>query len=136
MFTLVGLLVTTVIGILAGAGVARYYVVMGHIGPLEENRAKADVAALEVAIDNFKVDTGDIPSNEGGLESLIRDTGIDGWRSGGYLSRRSFKDPWGEEYIYRSPGERNDDYDVFSMGKDRQEGTEDDVGNWKDEDDS
>ncbi len=97
-------------------------------------RAKADIAALEVAITTFEIDTGDIPSNEEGLEALIQDPGVDGWRSGGYLKKKSFRDPWSEEYIYRSPGERNDDYDLFSMGKDRQEGTEDDVGNWEEED--
>ena len=132
-FTLVELLlVITIIGILAGAVVVKF---RGVAGKAKENRAKADIAALEVAITSFEIDTGDIPSNEEGLEALVEDPGLDGWRSGGYLTKKNFNDPWSEEYIYRSPGERNDDYDLFSMGKDKQEGTEDDIGNWEDEDD-
>ena len=42
------------------------------------------------------------------------------------------KDPWNEEYQYRSPGEFNEDgYDLWSTGQDAEDGTDDDVKNWK-----
>ena len=42
-----------------------------------------------------------------------------------------FTDPWGEPVIYKNPGQRSKDkFDVFSKGKDRIEGTDDDIGNW------
>ena len=42
------------------------------------------------------------------------------------------KDPWGNDYQYRSPGEHGE-YDLFTLGADNQEGGEginSDVGNW------
>ncbi len=131
-FTLVELLlVITIIGILAGAVVVRF---RGVAKTAKINRAKSDISALELAIQNFEIDTGDIPTNEDGLDALINDPGVANWKEGGYLSKKSFKDPWGYEYIYRTPGEYNEDYDLFSAGPDGQEDTEDDVGNWEEED--
>ena len=41
------------------------------------------------------------------------------------------KDPWGNEYVYVQPGRRNPkSFDLYSKGKDGQENTEDDIGNW------
>ncbi len=40
-------------------------------------------------------------------------------------------DPWGNPYQYASPGRYNvDTYDVWSLGPDQADGTEDDIGNW------
>jgi general secretion pathway protein G len=40
-------------------------------------------------------------------------------------------DPWGRKIGYRNPGKRNaGGYDVFSLGPDGLENTEDDIGNW------
>lgn len=42
------------------------------------------------------------------------------------------KDPWGEELIYRCPGEQNrEGADLMSKGPDRKEGTEDDIKSWE-----
>ncbi len=44
------------------------------------------------------------------------------------------KDPWGNEYQYKNPGEFNEDsYDLYSMGPDGEDGTDDDIGNWRKE---
>lgn len=44
------------------------------------------------------------------------------------------RDPWGNELQYRYPGTRNEDsYDLWSYGPDGQDGTEDDIGNWRTE---
>ena len=41
-------------------------------------------------------------------------------------------DPWGNEYQYVFPGEKNDDdmYDLWSYGPDEANGTADDIRNW------
>jgi general secretion pathway protein G len=40
-------------------------------------------------------------------------------------------DPWGRQYQYSNPGKHNTDgYDVWSLGPDGADGTDDDVGNW------
>ena len=42
-------------------------------------------------------------------------------------------DPWGNDYTYLYPGKHNGNAkpDVWSVGADFQDGTEDDVGNWE-----
>jgi general secretion pathway protein G len=41
-------------------------------------------------------------------------------------------DPWGNKYQYANPGVHNpDSYDIYSYGPDQEDGTDDDIGNWK-----
>ncbi|MCX7661291.1 MAG: type II secretion system protein GspG, partial [Candidatus Omnitrophica bacterium] len=51
-------------------------------------------------------------------------------RNGPYLEKKPL-DPWGREYRYRSPGQYRQDYDLYSLGRDGQEGTADDITNWE-----
>ncbi len=52
---------------------------------------------------------------------------------GPYLeSLDKLKDPWGSELQYKCPGDTNEDsYDLWSIGPDRQDGTDDDIANFK-----
>ena len=56
------------------------------------------------------------------------------WREGGYLEKGVLpKDPWGNDYMYLSPGVHNRDFDLWSYGADFEEGgagEDADVGNW------
>ena len=55
------------------------------------------------------------------------------WK-GPYVKEKDILDPWGNEFVYRSPGQHNSDYDIMTLGADRQEGGEGenaDVGNWQ-----
>ncbi len=58
------------------------------------------------------------------------------WRKGGYLEKGKVpKDPWGNEYVYLSPG-LHGDFDLVSYGADGQPGGEDrneDVNSWESE---
>jgi general secretion pathway protein G len=79
----------------------------------------------------FEVDVGRYPTTAEGLAALHEDPGSKGWK-GPYLKREVPKDPWGRSYGYRSPGEHNKQgFDVWSSGEDGEEGTEDDVTNWR-----
>jgi general secretion pathway protein G len=41
-------------------------------------------------------------------------------------------DPWDSEYKFASPGKHNSEsFDVWSVGPDKQDGTDDDIGNWE-----
>jgi len=93
--------------------------------------ARADIANLEVALDSFEVDTGRFPTSDEGLGALINEpSDSKGWH-GSYIKRGLPKDPWGNPYVYRYPGEKNtDDYDLYSFGPDGQEGGDDDIDNW------
>ncbi len=95
--------------------------------------AKSDVANLQLAISQFEIDCSRYPTTEEGLQVLIRQpSGLEEWK-GPYLEREQQlpKDPWGNLYVYRCPGQHNPNgYDLYSLGPDGQEGGDDDIGNW------
>lgn len=93
--------------------------------------AKTDIANIEVALDAFEIDCGRHPTTEEGLISLIQQpNNAKDWH-GPYLKKGSPKDPWGNPYAYRCPGQHNTDgYDLYSFGPDGQDGGGDDVDNW------
>lgn len=130
-FTLIELmLVVIIIGVLVSMVVPRL------VGRSEEARisaAKADVHAnISVALDLYELDNGRYPTTEEGLSGLrTRPASATNWK-GPYLKMRP-KDPWGNAYVYRSPGDQNPDYDLYSFGPDGKEGGGDDITNWEKE---
>ncbi len=128
-FTLIELmLVVTIIGILAAVVLPRL------VGRTKEARIKAasyQMGILEITIDTFELDNGRFPK---GLDELMNNIeNLSSWK-GPYLKKRgALKDPWKNPYIYTQPGVHNVDYDLFSLGPDGVEGTEDDVTNWDEE---
>jgi len=135
-FTLIEIMVVIVIlGILAGLIVPR---IMGR--PEEARRIKAQIQmkSIETALKLYKLDNGSYPSTEQGLQALIAPpaTGrLPGrWREGGYLEKgRVPKDPWGNDYVYLSPGSHID-FDLISFGADgdqRGDGKDADIVNWE-----
>ena len=93
--------------------------------------ARTDIANIEVALDAFEVDCGRYPATEEGIRALLdQPQALTGWQ-GPYLKRGVPKDPWGNLYIYRYPGQHNvNGYDLYSFGPDGQEGGADDIDNW------
>jgi general secretion pathway protein G len=118
-FTLLELLVVVVIiGLLAGFVAPRYF---GQVGKSEVNVAKAQLDALEKALDSYRLDTGRYPSAELGLKALVEKPAAEAKWNGPYLRKAIPLDPWGKPYLYRIPGEKSD-FDLLSYGKDGQPG--------------
>jgi general secretion pathway protein G len=118
-FTLLELLVVVVIiGLLAGFVAPRYF---GQVGKSEVNVAKAQIDALEKALDQYRLDTGRYPSAELGLKALIERPANEPRWSGPYLRKAVPLDPWGKPYLYKIPGEKSD-FELASFGKDGQPG--------------
>jgi general secretion pathway protein G len=118
-FTLLELLVVVaIIGLLVGYVAPRYF---GQIGKSEVTTAKAQVDALEKALDQYRLDTGHYPTSELGLNALVERPPAEPKWNGPYLRKAVPADPWGNQYVYKIPGERGD-YDLISYGKDRQPG--------------
>jgi general secretion pathway protein G len=118
-FTLLELLVVMVIiGLLAGYVGPRYF---GQIGKSEVKVAKAQIDALEKALDQYRLDTGHYPSTEAGLGSLVVKPANEPKWAGPYLKKAVPLDPWGRPYAYKAPGEHGE-YDLVSLGKDGQPG--------------
>ena len=129
-FTLLELLVVMVIiGLLAGYVGPRFF---GQIGKSEVKVARAQLDALQKALDQYRIDTGRYPATEQGLRAL-REKPVDEARwAGPYLSKAVPKDPWGHDYLYKAPGEHGD-YDLLSLGHDGRpggEGEDADLTNW------
>ena len=135
-FTLIELMVVIVIlGILAGLIIPR---IMGR--PDEARRAKARIQmeAIETSLKLYKLDNGNYPTTEQGLQALVEAPTIGtlpkNWRQGGYLERNKVpKDPWDNDYVYLCPGVHGE-FDLSSYGADGQPGGEDknkDINSWE-----
>ncbi|MEI8354756.1 MAG: type II secretion system major pseudopilin GspG [Deltaproteobacteria bacterium] len=125
-FTLIEIMVVIVIlsllAILVGPKI------IGRTDDAKIADAKVQIRNLESALKLYKLDNGVFPSTEQGLTALITKptTGVipKNFREGGYLEASTApKDPWGNEYLYLSPGEHGD-YDLHSFGTDGVKGGE------------
>ena len=118
-FTLLELLVVVAfIALLVGYVAPRYF---GQVGKSEITTAKAQIDALEKAVDQYRLDTGRYPTTEAGLPALVTRPQNEPKWNGPYLRKDVPLDPWGKPYLYKQPGEKGD-YDIVSYGKDGQPG--------------
>jgi general secretion pathway protein G len=129
-FTLLEIMVVVVIiGLLAALVVPRY---MGQVDTANVNRAKGDIRGIETSLNLYRLENFRYPSTTEGLQALVSNPGesaAPNWRQ---LLPRVPLDPWEQPYQYASPGQHGE-FDVFSLGADRQEGGEGinaDIGNW------
>jgi len=126
-FTLVELLLVLVIlALIAGL------VLPGIIGKAESAKAKAassQISRITMSVETFYLDTGNAPSS---LVELVNEpSGVTGW-NGPYIKNSLLKDPWGQDYNFKVPGEHGD-FDIWSFGADRQQGGEGnnaDINSW------
>ncbi len=129
-FTLLELLVVMVIiGLLAAYVGPKYF---SQIGKSEVKTARAQIVAFEKALQQFRVDVGRYPSTEQGLQSLLTKPSNTSKWDGPYLEKSLPLDPWGQPYLYVSPGEHGD-VDISSNGRDGRpggDGLDADITNW------
>ncbi|HEV2569371.1 MAG TPA: type II secretion system major pseudopilin GspG [Sphingomonas sp.] len=132
-FTLVELMVVIVIlGLLATIVAIN---VLPATGRANAEKARADIATIEQALEMYRLDNLTYPSPTDGLQALVAPPpGLaqpQRYRQGGYIKRLP-DDPWGNPYRYSFPGQHGA-FDVFSLGGDNKEGGEGenaDIGNW------
>jgi general secretion pathway protein G len=130
-FTLLELLVVMVIlGLLVGYVAPKFF---GQVGKSEVKTAKAQIEALEKALDLYRLDAGHYPTTEMGLKALNTKPDNEPKWNGPYLKKEVPLDPWGRAYLYKQPGEHGE-FDLISLGKDGQPGGEGegaDITNWQ-----
>jgi general secretion pathway protein G len=118
------MIVVVILGLLATVIMPR---ILSRPEQARRTKAKVDIRNIESALALFKTDTGRFPATSEGLEALVSDPGIKDYNSDAYLDKVPL-DPWGNRYIYISPGVNSKDYDLESYGKDGEDGgAEDDA---------
>jgi general secretion pathway protein G len=121
-FTLLEMLVVLAIMGLLAAIVAPQ--VFKYLGSSRIQTAKIQIHNIGSALELYRLDVGHYPTTDEGLNALVtQPSSASGW-AGPYLQKASaLKDPWGQPYQYRVPGQHGE-VDVFSQGEGH------DVGNW------
>lgn len=99
-------------------------VVPNVVGRPDEARAsvaQTDIRAIGSSLELYRLDNQSYPTTSQGLDALVeRPTSPPeprNWVAGGYLSAVPM-DPWGNAYLYRSPGDNNAGFDLVSLGSD------------------
>lgn len=134
-FTLIELMVVIVILSLLAVLVGPK--IIGRSDDAKVADAKVQIRNIETALKLYKLDNGDYPGTEQGLQALVEKptTGKipKKYKSEGYLENKNVpQDPWGNDYVYLSPGEHGD-YDLSSFGGDSVrggEGKDADIESW------
>ena len=120
-FTLIELMVVMVIiGLLAATVVPKFF---GQVDKAMQQDAQAQIELLGQALDLYRLETHKYPASDVGLNAIKP-----------YLKKNIPKDPWGNDYVYESPGKEGRGYDLYSFGADNAEGgegTDMDIVSWK-----
>jgi general secretion pathway protein G len=125
-FTLLEImLVVSIIVIILGVAISK----LGNTTAIAKSmRVQADIQAIKTQLQLYESMNGFYPTTDQGLQALVQQPAGDPRPTRWYqLFRELPKDPWGSNYIYRNPGQKNaGGYDLFSAGPDRQADTADD----------
>jgi general secretion pathway protein G len=126
-FTLIEIMVVIIIlGLLATLIIPN---ITGYTEKAKREKARADIASLEGALELFKADSGFYPTTEQGLDALVIKPSTGRipakWMEGGYFKKGVPLDPWGNRYVYFAPGRRGEGYEIVSLGGDGQESDDD-----------
>ncbi|MFN2541020.1 MAG: type II secretion system major pseudopilin GspG [Chthoniobacterales bacterium] len=125
-FTLLEImLVVTIIALLLGAAI---YKLSGNVEYARHTRVGADIQGISTQLKVYESMNGFYPSTEQGLQALVTQASSDPKPSRWYQLYTSLpRDPWQNNYVYRSPGTKNPtSYDLFSPGPDHTPDTPDD----------
>lgn len=117
-FSLIEIMVVVVIIGLLASIVAP--MVLDRADEARVNKVQADFKNIQTALNLYRIDNYVYPSSEQGLEALVSKPTLTpvprNWRASGYLDQLPM-DPWGNHYLYLSPGETRE-YDIYTQGAD------------------
>ncbi|WP_267427902.1 type II secretion system major pseudopilin GspG [Methylobacterium sp. GC_Met_2] len=111
------LVVLAIIGMIASLATPQ---VLGYLGRAKCETARIQVKNIAQAVELYCLDLGGYPTSDQGLAALVQPT-LPGWRGPYVRDARGLTDPWGQAYLYRSPGSQGR-YEVYSLGSDGQVG--------------
>lgn len=112
--------------------------VMDRLAASKVQAAKTQIKLFEDSLEQYHLDNDAYPSTEQGLDALVTKPNVGklpkrypakGYMKGGKVPL----DPWSEKYNYYCPGLQGHEYEIYSIGKDKQEGTDDDIASFETE---
>lgn len=113
-------------GVIAFSAVVALLPSSGQMITYRSTRAITNLRDLQIHLLSFSTNAGELPSKLQDLVTRPSNLHNQPWRQ--YARRDDLFDPWGHPFVYCVPGQRNPtSYDLFSLGPDGQEGTEDDI---------
>ncbi len=125
-FTLLEImLVISIIVVLLGLAISK----MGNpTGFAKGVAVKSDIQTIGTQLKLYESMNGFLPTTEQGLQALVTQPSSEPRPQRWYqLFKEVPKDPFGNNYIYLSPGRKNPgSYDLYSAGQDRKADTADD----------
>lgn len=121
-FSLIEIMVVVVIiGILMAAVATQ---IGGESYKAQVGQTFTDFNTLSSALERYKLDNFNYPTEEQGLDALVNKPDVDpipkSWKRGGYIQKQAI-DPWGNEYGYALENGR---FVLYSLGSDGVEGGE------------
>lgn len=124
-----GLTLIEILVVLAIIAVMAYLIVPNVIGRPDQARvtvAQTDMRTISAALKMYRLDNGDYPTSEQGLQALATRPGSApvpaNYSPSGYLEQVPV-DPWGRPYGYISPA-GGGGFEIVSLGKDGKAGGE------------
>ena len=123
MEILVALIIITIMATIVGVNVIR------KPGEARIAAAKIQIKAIQTALQMYKTEQGQLPTQEQGLQALCVPPTIppipEHYPDGGYLeSQKVPQTPWNNDYIYLVPGRNGEPYELISYGSDGEPGGE------------
>ena len=131
-FTLIEVVVAIVIVVTLASVAAPLY--LNYIKKANVGAAKTQIKLIEDALTGYRLDIGSYPSGDAGLQNLVENTDNNEKWNGPYIKPSVPKDPWGNDYIYKCPGDENRPFEIISYGADGEPGGEDenaDINSWE-----
>lgn len=117
-FTLIELLIVIVIlGLLASLVAPQMF---SKVDSSKIKTAETQMKMLETSLNTYRLDMGRYPEK---LDQLL--TGDESNWQGPYFPKDVPPDPWGNDYIYKMPGDNGQPFTLMSYGADGREGGED-----------
>lgn len=131
-FTLIEIMaVVMIMGLLMGT---LAYGVNSRVQAARIAAAQGQIVRLEQSLEFYQLDNARYPTVDQGLQALVTRPSAPpeprAYNPAGYIKSDALKDPWGQDYNYRIPGDHNpQSFDIWSLGPDGVEGG-DDIVNW------
>lgn len=117
--------IMVVVAIIAGITGLVAVNVMKSSDEADIKMTQTQIANIMNALDQYRLENKKYPKSDEGLDVLVKSE----------VLKKLPKDPWGGEYQYASPGNHGNKVEVWSMGPDQEEDTEDDIKSWESNED-